>query len=606
MCTEEQGETMQEYTSPGEIPVSPDENLMDALWESARTFPDRPAVAHRVGDRFVEWSTRQFVEEIRAVAKGLMAIGVQKDQRVALYSGTRLEWTIFDFAIWAAGGVPVPIYETSSSEQIQWIVSNSEAVGIIIESPTLRSVFDEVAGDLPGCEHVYVIDEGGLEQLKQAGATISDEELDARASSVVGSDTATIVYTSGTTGRPKGCVITHSNFVWEAKQIAEAEKDFFKAGTSTLLFLPLAHIFARLIQTTCVRVGVKLGYSTGIPQLLEELQMFKPDFLLAVPRVFEKVFNGAQQKAHAAGKGKIFDKAAQVAEDYSRQQTAGGVKLPTRLLHGVFDRLVYSKLRDAMGGNVRHAVSGGAALGERLGHFFNGIGVTVLEAYGLTETTAGATANRPPANRIGTVGKPLPGASVRIADDGEILIRGGHVFSGYYRNDEATAEVIQDGWFRTGDLGQLDGEGFLRITGRKKEIIVTAGGKNVAPAVLEDRIRAHPVISQTMVVGDDQPFIGALVTIDAEAFPAWAEEHGKTGKAVADLVDDPDLRATVQEAIDDANRAVSKAESIRSFRILPEDFEVGVELSQKMSVKRHVVSEKYRDAIDDIYASVKR
>jgi long-chain acyl-CoA synthetase len=597
---------MQEYTSPGEVAISPDENLTDALWAAARDHPDRAAVSQRVGDRFVDWSTRQLVDEIRDVAKGLMAIGVQKDQRVAIYAGTRLEWTILDFAIWAAGAVPVPIYETSSAEQIQWIVSNSEAVGIVAESAALRSVFDEVAGELPGCQHVYVIEEGGLEQLKQAGADVSDEDLDARAASVTGSDTATIVYTSGTTGRPKGCVITHSNFVWEAMQIAEAEKAFFRAGTSTLLFLPLAHIFARLIQTTCVRVGVKLGYSTGIPQLLEELQMFKPDFLLAVPRVFEKVFNGAQQKAHAAGKGKIFDKAAQVAEDYSRQQTAGGAKLPTKLLHGVFDKLVYGKLRDAMGGQVRHAVSGGAALGERLGHFFNGVGITVLEAYGLTETTAGATANRPAANRIGTVGKPLPGASVRIADDGEILIRGGHVFSGYFNNDEATAEVMDGEWFRTGDLGQLDGEGYLRITGRKKEIIVTAGGKNVAPAVLEDRIRAHPLVSQTMVVGDDQPFIGALVTIDPDAFPTWAAEHDKAGKTVSDLVDDPELKAAIQEAVDDANRAVSKAESIRAFRILPDDFEVGVELSQKMSVKRHVVMEKYGDAISDIYAGVQR
>jgi long-chain acyl-CoA synthetase len=598
---------MQEYTSPGEIKISPEENLTDALWRSVERHPDRPAVAHRVGDRFVEWSTRQFVDEVRGVAKGLMALGVEKDQKVAIYASTRVEWTVIDFAIWAAGGVSVPIYETSSAEQVQWNVSDSGSVAIFIESAELKSVYDSVADQLPDTKHVLVIDDGALEALKQQGAGISDEDLDARATSVVGSDIATLVYTSGTTGRPKGCIITHSNFVWGAEQVAEAAKEFFQPGKRTLLFLPLAHIFARVIQTTCVRAGVTLGFSTGIPQLLEELKIFKPDFLLAVPRVFEKVFNGAQQKSHAEGKGKIFDKAAQVAEDFSRQQESGKVGLGTKVLHAIFDKLVYSKLRDAMGGNVTYAVSGGAALGERLGHFFNGIGITILEGYGLTETTAGHCIGRPSANKIGTVGKPLPGASVRIADDGELLLAGGNIFQGYYNNPEATAEVLEDdGWFHSGDLGQVDGEGFVRITGRKKEILVTAGGKNVAPAVLEDRMRSHALVSQSMVVGDNQPFIAALITVDPEAFPAWAEAHGKSGKSVADLVDDEELRSELQNAVDEANNAVSKAESIRTFRILPEDFIVGVELSQKMSVKRHVVGEKYGHVIDDIYSDVKR
>jgi long-chain acyl-CoA synthetase len=598
---------MQEYTSPGEIKISPEENLTDALWRSVERHPDRPAVAHRVGDRFVEWSTRQFVDEVRGVAKGLMALGLEKDQKVAIYASTRVEWTVIDFAIWAAGGVSVPIYETSSAEQVQWNVSDSGSVAIFIESAELKSVYDSVADQLPDTKHVLVIDDGALEALKQQGAGISDEDLDARATSVVGSDIATLVYTSGTTGRPKGCIITHSNFVWGAEQVAEAAKEFFQPGKRTLLFLPLAHIFARVIQTTCVRAGVTLGFSTGIPQLLEELKIFKPDFLLAVPRVFEKVFNGAQQKSHAEGKGKIFDKAAQVAEDFSRQQESGKVGLGTKVLHAIFDKLVYSKLRDAMGGNVTYAVSGGAALGERLGHFFNGIGITILEGYGLTETTAGHCIGRPSANKIGTVGKPLPGASVRIADDGEILLAGGNIFQGYYNNPEATAEVLEDdGWFHSGDLGQVDGEGYVRITGRKKEILVTAGGKNVAPAVLEDRMRSHALVSQSMVVGDNQPFIAALITVDPEAFPAWADAHGKSGKSVADLVDDEELRSELQNAVDEANNAVSKAESIRTFRILPEDFVVGVELSQKMSVKRHVVGEKYGHVIDDIYSDVKR
>jgi long-chain acyl-CoA synthetase len=594
---------MQEYTSPGEVAVAPDENLTRSLWEAVRTNPDRPAVAHRVGDRFVEWSTRQFADEVGAVAKGLIALGINAGDKVCLYSGTRLEWTVLDYAIWAAGAVTVPIYETSSAEQVEWIVSDSGAVGIFIESPELKTTWESVAGRLPGCEHAFVIDEGGLEQVKQAGADVTDEQMRARADAVVGSDLATIVYTSGTTGRPKGCVLTHYNFVWDCTQVEAGAREFFQAGERTLLFLPLAHIFARVIQTASIRAGVTLGFSTGIPQLVEELGIFKPSFLLAVPRVFEKVYNGARQKAEAGGKGSIFDKAAHVAEQYSREQAAGSIRFGTRLKHLLFDKLVYGKLRDAMGGNVRYAVSGGAALGERLGHFFNGIGVTILEGYGLTETTAGATLNRPGAYKIGTVGKPIPGASVKIAEDGEILLKGGHVFQGYFNNDEATSEVLTgDGWFHTGDLGSLDGEGFLRITGRKKEIIVTAGGKNVAPAVLEDRMRAHALISQTMVVGDDQPFIAALVTIDPEAFVVWAEANGKAGKSVADLTDDADLRAEIQKAVDDANQAVSKAESVRTFRILPEDFEVGVELSQKMSVKRHVVSEKYADVISAIYS----
>jgi long-chain acyl-CoA synthetase len=598
---------VQEYTSPGEVEIDPSDNLTRAVWAAAEQRPDKAAVAHRVGDRFVEWSNRQFADEILAVAKGLIAKGIKPGDKVCIYSATRIEWTIFDMAIWTAGAVTVPIYETSSAEQVEWIVSDSEAKGIVIEDAALKGTFESVAGNLPNCDHAFVIEEGAVEELKQAGSSISDADARATADAVVGSDIATIVYTSGTTGRPKGCVITHGNFVWDATQVESGAKAFFKEGERTLLFLPLAHIFARIIQTSAIRAGVTLGYSTGIPNLMEELGMFKPTFLLAVPRVFEKVFNGAQQKAHADGKGKIFDKAAQVAEDFSRQTAEGKVSFGTKLLHGVFDKLVYSKLRDAIGGEVRYAVSGGAALGERLGHFFNGVGILILEGYGMTENTAGATINRPDAFKIGTVGKPIPGASIRIADDGEILIKGGHVFQGYWKNDDATSEVLtSDGWLHTGDIGQLDGEGYLRITGRKKELIVTAGGKNVAPTVLEDRARAHPLVSQVMVVGDDRPFIAALVTIDEEAFPGWAEEHGKTGKSVADLVDDEDLRSEVQNAIDDANKAVSKAESIRTYRILPEDFEVGVELSQKMSVKRHVVNEKYDDVIEDIYSGAKR
>ena len=598
---------MQEYTSPGEQPIAPEENLTQALLQLSESEPNRPLVAHRVGDRFVEWTARQFVDEVLAVAKGLMGLGLEKGQSVCLFASTRLEWTVMDYAIWVAGGVTVPIYETSSSDQVEWIAGNSEAVAIVIENDELKQSYDVVADNLPGVEHVFVVEDAGLEKIKQAGGDITDEQVRERAASVTAEDIATIVYTSGTTGRPKGCVISHGNFVWVCTQVESAASEFFQPGERTLLFLPLAHIFARMIQVACVRAGVVLGFSTGIPQLVEELGIYKPTFILAVPRVFEKVFNGAQQKAHAEGKGKIFDKAASVAEEWSRQSTAGKVDFKTKVLHGLFDKLVYGKLRDAMGGQVRYAVSGGAALGERLGHFFNGIGVTILEGYGLTETTAPATMNRPDAFNIGTVGKPLPGCSVKIADDGEVLIKGGNVFQEYYKNEEATKESLTaDGWYHSGDLGSLDGEGYLKITGRKKEIIVTAGGKNVAPAVIEDVIRAHRLISQVMVVGDGQPFIGALVALDSEALPEWQAENGKDGMTIAQLAEDPDVKAEVQKAIDEGNKVVSKAESVRAFRILPEDFEIGEELTPTLKVKRPIVAEKYAEVIDEIYSGSKQ
>ncbi len=598
---------MQEYTSPGEVKISPDDNLTSSLFEVVDSTPDRPMVAHRVGERFVDWSARQFVDEAMAVAKGLMGLGLEKGGRVSIYCSTRIEWTVLDYAIWMAGGITVPIYETSSSDQVEWIVSNAEVSVLVAENAELKGNYDTVADKLPTCEHVFVIEDAGLEKIKQAGSDVSDEDVRARAAEVTADDVCTIVYTSGTTGRPKGCVITHGNFIWVCEQVESAASDFFQQGERTLLFLPLAHIFARMIQVACIRSGVKLGFSTGIPQLVDELGIYQPTFLLSVPRVFEKVFNGAQQRAHSEGKGKIFDKAAAVAEDFSRQSTEGKVSLGTKLLHGVFDKLVYSKLRAAMGGNVRYAVSGGAALGERLGHFFNGIGVTILEGYGLTETTAPATMNRPDAFKIGTVGKPVPGCSIRIADDGEVLIKGANVFQGYYKNDEATKESMDaDGWYASGDLGSLDGEGYLRITGRKKEIIVTAGGKNVAPNQLEDQLRAHPLISQCMVVGDGQPFIAAIVTLDAESLPAWAAEKDKpTEQSLAQWAEDPDVKAEIELAVEKANKTVSKAESIRTYRIVGEDFEVGEELTPTLKVKRPIVQEKYQSLIDEIYAGQK-
>ena len=380
-----------------------------------------------------------------------------------------------------------------------------------------------------------------------------------------------------------------------------AASELLNENSVTLMFLPLAHVFANMVQAAQIHAGGRIAFSTGIPNLVEELAMVQPTWVFSVPRVFEKIYNSAEQRAIDGGKGAIFGRAVDTAIAFSEQSQAGRVSLGTKLKHTIFDRLVYGKLRAVFGGRLEFAISGGAALGDRLGHFFAGIGVSVLEGYGLTETTAGSTLNRPDAIRIGTVGQPIPGVTVRIADDGEVLIKGEHIFPGYWNNDAATAETIRDGWFHSGDIGELDKDGYLRITGRKKELIVTAGGKNVAPAVLEDKIRANALISQCMVVGDNRPFIGALVTIDPDAFPRWAEENGKEG-SVGDLVNDDGLRAGVQAAIDDANATVSKAESIREFRILPEDFSIeGGEMTPTLKVKRNVVADHYASAIADIY-----
>ncbi len=593
---------MKEFHTPALVEVEPSDNAIAALFDQAERHPTRPAIAYRDGDRFVDVNLADFATTVRKLAAGLISLGIQPGSKVALHCGTRPEFTYFDYAIWAAGCVTVPIYETSSEEQVEWIIGNSEAVAVVSETTEMKAKFDAVADSIPTCEHSIVIDHGGFDELLAAGESVDQAEVDRRWQAIKQDDLATLVYTSGTTGRPKGCMLSHLNFIYEVRQVAASVPPAFHEGSSTLFFLPLAHIFARVAQVACISAGAKLGYSTGIPQLLEELEMYKPSWLFSVPRVFEKVYNGAQHKAHSEGKGKIFDYAATVAEEYSRQEQAGGAKLLTKVQHAVFDRLVYSKLRAAFGGRVDYAISGGAPLGSRLGHFFTGIGVNILEGYGLTETTAGATLNRPDAKEVGTVGPPLPGVTVAIADDGEVLIKGPIVMQGYFKNDAATAESINvDGWFHSGDIGELDAAGFLRITGRKKEILVTAAGKNVAPAVIEDRIRSHALISQAMVVGDGEKFIACLVTLDPEAFPVWAAENGKAG-TVADLVDDPDLRAAVEAAIADGNKAVSRAEAVREFRILPDDFTIdGGEITPTLKLRRANVMKKYASVVEEIY-----
>ena len=545
-----------------------------------------------------------FLAEVSAVAKGLIASGIEPGDRIALISKTRYEWTLFDYAIWFAGAVTVPIYETSSAEQIRWILSDSGARAVVAETGEHLARVTEVRGGLDQLNHVWSITDNAVDTLTRLGGDITEEQLEQRRTTAQPSDVATLIYTSGTTGQPKGCVLTHGNFMFElGVAVDELERLFHDDDGSTLLFLPLAHVFARIIQVGCVKSRTRMGHTADIKQLLPDLAEFQPTFILAVPRVFEKVFNTASQRATADGRGKIFDAAADAAIAYSRGLEKGKIPLTVRAKHAVFDRLVYGKLRAALGGKCLYAVSGGAPLGERLGHFYRGIGLVVLEGYGLTETTAALSANLPDATKIGTVGRPLPGTAVRVADDGELLFKGGQVMVGYWRNEQATSEVLEDGWFHTGDIGEVDDEGFIRITGRKKEIIVTAGGKNVAPAVLEDRLRAHLLVDQCIVVGDGQPFIGALVTLDRESVPVWAESHGKSTN-VRDLVDDPDLRAEIEAAVEDANKAVSRAESIRKFTILPDEWtEEGGQLTPSLKLKRNVVLREFKDDVAALYYS---
>ncbi|MBM3685847.1 MAG: long-chain fatty acid--CoA ligase, partial [Actinobacteria bacterium] len=504
------------------------------------------------------------------------------------------------------GGTVVPIYETSSAEQVEWILGDSNAVGVFLESAKNKKVFDEVADRLPDCTRAWIFDDGALDTLAAAGAGISDEELESRRATLNPESLATIIYTSGTTGRPKGCMLTHGNFMFEVDNIVAGMPQLFAVqGASTLLFLPLAHVFGRIIQLGCIHSGTKLGHAPDVKNLLGDLQSFQPTFLLAVPRVFEKVFNSAQQKATAEGKGNIFNTAAQTAIDYSKSLDTGGPGLGLKLKHKVFNKLVYSKLRAAMGGRVEWAVSGGAPLGDRLGHFFRGIGVTILEGYGLTETSAATTVNRPDAIKIGTVGQPFPGAKVKVAADGELMLAGAQIFKGYWNNPTATAEAIEpDGWFHSGDIGEIDDQGFVKITGRKKELIVTAGGKNVAPAVLEDRLRANWLVSQCIVVGDAQPFIAALVTIDPESFPGWLKQTGKPETTtIESMTNDPDLVAEIQKAVDEANKAVSNAEAIKKFTILPVDWtEEGGQLTPSMKLKRNVVMKEFASEVDALYS----
>lgn len=597
---------MQEITEPLLVDMPPHGSLTDAVLRHAAETPDRVSLVRRVAGDWIDTTAAEFLALVQATAKGLVAAGVRPGDRVAIMSRTRHEWTILDYAIWYSGGVTVPIYETSSADQVQWILRDSGAVALIVETQHHLRLAQQATETV--VVHRWVIDAGALDLLAASGTAVTDEELEARRAAVDFSDLATIVYTSGTTGMPKGCEITHGNVQFVLTQASAAVPEVLgDKHNTTLLFLPLAHIFGRAIQCLMIDQGLKFAHASDAKELVADLAVFKPTFVLAVPRVFEKIFNAAQQKAVAEGKGKIFDLATRVCIQYSRATESGSAPMLLALQHRIFDHLVYSKIRERLGGNMVWAISGGAALGERLGHFYRGIGLRVLEGYGLTETTAPLTLNRANRYRIGSVGPAIPGVSIRIADDGEVLGKGGVVFRGYWNNRVATDMALDaDGWFHSGDIGRIDDDGFLFITGRKKELLVTANGKNVAPAPLEDRLRSHALVSQCLVVGDAKPFIAALITLDADALGPWAMAHGLPETSTAqDLCENEDLLSDIQHAVDAANSKVSQAESIRKIKVLATEWtEDGGQMTPSLKVKRNVVMAECAAEIDALYAGV--
>jgi len=601
---------MNQATTPAYVDVTDEMSINSMLLDRVARTGDEPLLERRDSQSgpWLTVSANRFLKHVNLIARGLIALGIEPGDRVAIMSRTRYEWTLLDYACWAIAAVPVPIYETSSTEQMEWILSDTGAKMIVVETDKLQGDVESILNKLPALEKVLVLDKGAMRRLRDAGAEVPEEEVVRRRDAVRADDLATVIYTSGSTGRPKGVELTHRNFVHMARNGADMLAELMEVpGARTILFLPLAHVFARAIEVCCISANAVLGHAPDVKNLVDDLQSFKPTFLLAVPRVFEKVFNSAAQKAAASKvKQNIFNWATRVAIAYSRAEEAGTVSPALRAAHRTAHRLVLSKLSDALGGNCRYAISGGAPLGERLGHFYRGVGLTVLEGYGLTETTAPATVNIPGNVAIGSVGIPIAGTTVKLDDDGEILVKGPHVFRAYRNNPELTAEALQDGWFHTGDIGTIDHEGHLRITGRKKEIIVTAGGKNVAPAVLEDRLRSHPLISQVVVVGDQRPFIGALITLDPEMLPGWLATHNLPPMTLEEAKENPVVLARLQKAVDRANQAVSRAESIRKFTILDGDFtEANGYLTPSMKVKRAQVLRDFSKEVDDLYSGSK-
>ncbi|MEV0030750.1 long-chain fatty acid--CoA ligase [Nocardia sp. NPDC050793] len=597
---------MREFEVPASYTIPDDANNSDNVFRHAEQTPN--AVLFNVPNGSGGWrdvTAAEFAETVTGVAKGIVASGIELGDRVAIMAPTRYEWAVLDFAIWAAGACTVAIYDSSAAEQAKWILQDSATKLLVVDNDKHRATIDEIeAGSLPDLKETLQIEKGAIDELIARGAELDDQVVHDRRAQVGASSPATLIYTSGTTGRPKGVMLTHANLIAESKSDRIALKEYITEGKKTLMFLPLAHVFARAVALTAFDAKVIVAHTSDWSTLVDQFGSYRPHFILSVPRVFEKVFNASKQKAHDGGKGKIFDAAADTAIAYSEALDNGGPGLVLKLKHTVFDKLVYSKLRVALGGQCEAAVSGGGPLGARLGHFFRGVGVTIYEGYGLTETTAAITVNTPEKIRVGSVGRPIEGHAAKIAEDGELLLRGSVVFGGYWGNAEATEDAFEDGWFKTGDLGAIDADGFVTITGRKKEIIVTAGGKNVSPALLEDSLRAHPLISQVMVVGDGQPFVGALITLDPEALPGWKERHGlPADTAIEKLIEHADLIAEIDAAIADTNKKVSHAEQIKKIRILAVDWtQEGGELTPKMSLKRAVVMKQYASEVEKIYS----
>ncbi|MFF8553891.1 AMP-dependent synthetase/ligase [Streptomyces sp. NPDC015501] len=589
--------------------------LADVVFDYAEDDPDRVALARKdAGGRWREVTSGEFRDQVLALARGLIAHGVRFGDRVALMSRTRYEWTLFDFALWAVGAQSVPVYPTSSAEQVLWMLHDAEVVAVMVEHEDHAMTVGSVIDRLPRLKRLWQLDAGALDELVAAGAHIEDEVVQRHRRAVTPDSVATVVYTSGTTGRPKGCVITHASLMFESDTMVTRWEPVFHSKpddeAATLLFLPLAHVFGRMVEIAAVRGRVKLGHQPELSAsaLMPDLLTFRPTFLLAVPYIFEKVFHGARRTAEAEGRAGAFDRAVEVAVKYAEalEQKAFGLgpgpSAGLRVQHQFFDKVVYRKVRDALGGRMRHAMSGGSGMDRRLGLFFAGAGVVVFEGYGLTETSAAATANPPERTRYGTVGRPVPGTSVHIADDGEVWVSGPNVFSGYLGDPAATRAVLREGWLATGDLGSLDDDGYLTITGRKKEILVTSGGKSVSPAGLEERVRAHPLVAQCIVVGNDRPYIAALVTVDQESVDHWLAMQGRAPLNPADLVRDPELEMEVRRAVVAANTAVSQAESIRTFRILAHPFteELGL-LTPSLKLKRKAIETAYAVEVDALY-----
>ncbi|MCN9242633.1 AMP-dependent synthetase/ligase [Streptomyces sp. RY43-2] len=608
---------MREFTNPPSTSAPPVGGLADAVFDHAREDPHRVALGRKDEEgRWREVTAAEFRDEVLALAKGLLADGVRFGDRVAIMCRTRYEWTLFDYALWTIGAQVVPVYPTSSAEQVSWMLHDAQATAAMVEHEDHAMTIATVIDRLPHLRRLWQLDAGALQELYEAGARIDDEVVHRHRRAVTPDSTATVIYTSGTTGRPKGCVFSHGNFMFETDTVIERWKPVFHSRkgdeAATLLFLPLAHVFGRMVQVAAIRGRVRVGHQPQLraEALLPDLAAFRPTFFLAVPYIFEKVFDAARRKAEKEGRSGPFEKAVEVAVAYAEALeakawgTGPGPSAALRMQHQFFDKVVYAKLRAAMGGRVRQAMSGGSAMDRRLGLFFAGAGVQIYEGYGLTESTAAATANPPERTRYGTVGQAIPGTTVHIAEDGEVWLRGGHVFQGYLNNPVATAEVLHDGWLATGDLGSLDEDGYLTITGRKKEILVTSGGKSVSPGPLEERVREHPLVAQCIVVGNDRPYVAALITLDADAVEHWSQMRGKPGLPPEQLVHDPDLETEVRRAVVAANTLVSKAESIRTFRVLAHQFteEQGL-LTPSLKLKRKAIENAYATEVEALYTT---